>query len=74
VFSSFCDRAAQAEEETGVIVRLTPDIPRGFDLDVAMQTARYAIKFADRGVVGLGLGGLEAAFPPGPYAQAFALA
>jgi len=71
VFAGFCDGAAQAEEETGVVVRLTPDIPRGFDLDAAMQTARYASKFRDRGVVGLGLGGLEAQFAPGPYAPAF---
>jgi aminodeoxyfutalosine deaminase len=74
VFSGFCDGAEQAERETGVIVRLTPDIPRGFELDAAMQTARYSIKYRDRGVVGLGLGGLEAQNPPEPYAPAFRLA
>jgi aminodeoxyfutalosine deaminase len=74
VFTGFCDGAAQAEEETGVVVRLTPDIPRGVDLDVAMQTAEYAAAYRERGVVGLGLGGLEAAFPPEPYAPVFAWA
>ena len=74
VFTGFCDGAALAEEETGVIVRLTPDIPRGFPLDVAMETARYAVKYRDRGVVGLGLGGMEAPFPPEPYETAFAIA
>ena len=74
VFSGFCDGAAQAEQETGVIVRLTPDIPRGFELEAAMETARYSIKYRDRGVVALGLGGLEAQNPPEPYAPAFSLA
>jgi aminodeoxyfutalosine deaminase len=74
VMSGFCDGAARAEEETGVIVRLTPDIPRGFPVEVGMETARYAVKYRDRGVVGLGLGGLEAQHPPEPYAAAFELA
>ena len=74
VFTGFCDGAALAEQETGVIVRLTPDIPRGYPLDVGIETARYAVKYRDRGVVGLGLGGLEAPFPPEPYETAFAIA
>ena len=74
VMSGFCDGAAQAEEETGVVVRLTPDIPRGFALDAALETARYAVEYRDRGVVGLGLGGLEAQHPPEPYAPAFEIA
>ncbi|MGZ4690482.1 MAG: adenosine deaminase [Acidimicrobiia bacterium] len=71
VFTGFTDGAALAEEETGVVVRLTPDIPRGFPLDTAVETARYAVKYRDRGVVGIGLGGLEAQHPPEPYAPAF---
>jgi aminodeoxyfutalosine deaminase len=74
VFDGFTAGAAQAEEETGVIVRLTPDIPRGFPVEVGLETARYAVKYRDRGVVGLGLGGLEAQHPPEPYAAAFAIA
>ena len=74
VFNGFCDGAAEAEQETGVVVRLTPDIPRGFPLETAMETARYSIKYRDRGVVALGLGGLEAQHPPEPYAPAFRLA
>jgi aminodeoxyfutalosine deaminase len=71
VFSGFCDGAAAAEAETGVIVRLTPDIPRGLPVETGIETARYAAKYRDRGVVGIGLGGLEAQFPPEPYAEAF---
>ena len=74
VFTGFCDGAQQAREEHGVEVRLTPDIPRGFPLEAAVLTARHAVTYAGRGVVGLGLGGPEAQFPPEPYAPAFALA
>jgi aminodeoxyfutalosine deaminase len=74
VFTGFCDGAQLAAEQHGVEVRLTPDVPRGYPLQAAELTARYAVKYRDRGVVGLGLGGPEAEFPPEPYAPAFALA
>jgi aminodeoxyfutalosine deaminase len=74
VFSGFCDGATEAKEKFGVEVRLTPDIPRDRGLETGMETARYAVKYRDRGVVGLGLGGLEAPFPPEPYEKAFRLA
>ena len=35
---------------------------------------RHAARYRDRGVVGVGLGGLEAQYPPEPYAPAFELA
>jgi aminodeoxyfutalosine deaminase len=74
VFTGFCDGVDAAEAETGVIVRLTPDIPRGFPIEAGIETARYSVAYADRGVVGLGLGGLEAQHPPEPYADAFRIA
>ena len=74
VFEGFCDGAQQAREELGIEVRLTPDITRGVELDVAKETARLAVAYRDRGVVALGLGGAEAQFPPEPYAPAFAIA
>jgi aminodeoxyfutalosine deaminase len=74
LFTGFCDGAQEARETHGVEMRLTPDIPRGFGLDEAMETARYSIKYMDRGIVGLGLGGLEAQNPPEPYEPAFTLA
>lgn len=75
VFEGYCEGAQAARELHGVEVRLTPDIPRGFSLPgMAEDTARHAVEYRDRGVVGLGLGGLEAQFPPEPYADAFALA
>ena len=74
VFAGYCDGAQQARELHGVEVRLTPDIPRVYSLEDALTTARYAVKYRDRGVVGIGLGGPEDGHPPEPYADAFTLA
>lgn len=74
IFTGYCDGAAAARELHGVEVRLTPDITRGFTLEEAEATVRHAARYRDRGVVGVGLGGLEAEFPPEPYAPVFALA
>jgi aminodeoxyfutalosine deaminase len=74
VFEGACAGAQQAREEHGVEVRLTPDIPRGYSLDEAIATVRWASRYRERGVVGVGLGGLEADYPPEPYEPAFALA
>ena len=72
--TGYCDGAQEARETHGVEVRLTTDIPRGCSLEDAELTARHSVRYRDRGVVGLGLGGAEAQFPPEPYAPAFALA
>ena len=74
IFTGYCDGVQQAREDHGVEVRLTPDIPRGFTLEEAEETVRHCVRYRDRGVVGVGLGGLEAQFPPEPYERAFALA
>lgn len=74
VFSGVCDGAAEARDRYGIEIRLTPDIARVYSLDEALQVVRYAIKYRDRGVVGVGLGGPEAEHPPEPYAPAFDLA
>jgi aminodeoxyfutalosine deaminase len=74
VFAGYCDGARQAAEEHGVQVRLTPDIPRGYPLEIAELTARHAVAYRDRGVVGIGLGGPEAQYPPEAYARAFEIA
>lgn len=74
VFTGYCDGAQQAADQHGVQVRLTPDIPRGCSVDLAELTARHAVAYRGRGVVGIGLGGPEAEFPPEPYARAFEIA
>jgi aminodeoxyfutalosine deaminase len=74
IFSGYCDGAQAARELHGVEVRLTPDIVRGFPLEDAEQVVRYSARYRERGIVGVGLGGLEADFPPEPYEPAFTLA
>ena len=77
VFEGVCDGAAEARETLGVEVRFTPDIPRDLDSEeIAMgeETARWAVRYRDRGVVGIGLGGMEDGFPPEPFARAFEIA
>jgi len=74
IFSGYCDGAQEAEELNGVTVRLTPDIYRGASGEAAEQVVRQSSAYRERGVVGVGLGGLEAQFPPEPYAPVFALA
>src|SRR4029077_13897674 len=43
VFAGYCDGAQEAWEPHGVRVRLTPDIVRGFPIEAADETVRYAI-------------------------------
>lgn len=74
VFNGFCDGAQAAREQHGVEVRLTPDITRGVEAEVAERAAEMAVRYRDRGVVALGLGGAEALYPPEPYERAFAIA
>ena len=74
IFSGYCDGAQAARELHGVEVRLTPDIFRGATPEQAEHVVRYSAKYRDRGVVAVGLGGLEAEYPPEPYEPAFMLA
>lgn len=74
VFTGFCDGASEAKERFGVEMRLTTDAPRNLDLDTAMKTARYSVKYRDSGVVALGIGGQEVGYPPEPFEKAFQLA
>ena len=74
IFGGYCDGAEEARELHGVEIRLTPDIVRGFPLEEAEPVVRYSARYAERGVVGVGLGGLEAQNPREPYAAVFELA
>jgi aminodeoxyfutalosine deaminase len=74
IFEGVCAGAEEAREVHGVEIRLTPDIPRGFTQEEARATVEWAARYRDRGVVGVGLGGLEADFPPEPYENVFRLA
>ncbi len=60
----------------GLEVNLICDLTRNFGVERAFETARVAVRLAeaDLGVVGIGLGGDEANFPPELYAEPFAFA
>lgn len=74
IFTGYADGAQEAFERHGVIVRLTPDLHRELDPEVAEECARVAVRYRDRGVVGLGLGGREVGHPAEPYRRAFEIA
>jgi aminodeoxyfutalosine deaminase len=71
IFTGYCDGAEEARSRFGVEIRLTPDIVRGFPLEEAEAVVRHAGRYRDRGIVGVGLGGLEADVPPEPYEPVF---
>src|ERR1700738_1642447 len=71
VFEGVCNGAQEAKELHGVEIRLTPDIPRGFTQEEARETVDWCAPYLARGGVGVGLGGLEAEFPPEPYEAVF---
>lgn len=74
IFTGYCEGAVEAAERYGVTVRFTPDLYRGLDPDVAAECAEWAVRYRDRGVVGLGVGGLESAHPVGVLRRAFDIA
>jgi len=74
IFSGYCDGIQDAYERHAVEVRLTPDITRGAPLEDGIELVRVAAKYRDRGIVGIGLGGEEALYPPEKFEDAFRLA
>jgi aminodeoxyfutalosine deaminase len=74
LFEGYCDGVQEARERLGVEVRLTPDLNRTSPPEEAAEIVRWAIAFRDRGVVGIGLGGVEDIAPPEQFSDAFRLA
>jgi aminodeoxyfutalosine deaminase len=74
LFAGYCDGAEEARELHGIEVRLTPDITRGAPVEYAFEAVKYAVKYRERGIVGIGLGGEENLYPPEPFAPVFAAA
>lgn len=74
LMEGYCDGAQAAKEQHGVEVRLTPDIYRGCPEDLAIELVETSARYRDRGIVGIGLGGLEARFPPELYERPFRVA
>ena len=73
-FEGYCGGADQAREAHGVDIRFTPDITRDFPVEIAEHLVGWAVKYRERGVVGVSLGGSEHRYPPELFARPFALA
>ncbi|HEX5467479.1 MAG TPA: adenosine deaminase [Gaiellaceae bacterium] len=74
LFSGYCDGAQEARERHGVEVLLTPDVTRGAAVEYGFELVRRAVAYRERGIVGIGLGGEEAHYPPEAFAGVFELA
>lgn len=74
MYSGYCDGIAEARERYGVELRLAPDLYRGCPPELAEECARWCVRYADRGIVGLGIGGAEVNEPVAPYVRAFDIA
>jgi aminodeoxyfutalosine deaminase len=75
IYSGYTDGAVEAYERFGVTVRFTPDLYRnGCPVELAEECARVSVRYRDRGVVGLGIGGYEPGNPLAPYARAVEIA
>jgi len=72
LLSAFRDGLAEGRERFGVQVRLIPDIARNFPQSKA-RVLRFTLAGQREGVfIGLGLGGLEAGYPPEGFRDEFA--
>lgn len=75
IYTGYAEGAVEAYERHGVTVRFTPDIFRnGCPEDLAEECARVSVRYRDRGVVGLGIGGYEPDAPLAPYRRAVEIA
>jgi aminodeoxyfutalosine deaminase len=74
IFTGYTEGAVQAQAEHGVTMLFTPDLYRGVPSELAEECARTAVRYRDRGIVGLGLGGAERASSTQPYHRAFEIA
>jgi aminodeoxyfutalosine deaminase len=72
VFEGVTAGVQEARELHGVELRLTPDIPRSFTQEEGRATVEWAVRYRDRGVVAVGIGGLEAEYPPELWTDVFA--
>lgn len=62
---------AGLDRVAGIRVALIADVVRNYGPDKAMRTVHALAEVRDQGVIGIGLGGAEAPFPPELFAHAF---
>jgi len=65
---------ADAEADTGIVGRLIVTCVRHFGVERSLEVARQVVANPHDYVVGFGMGGDEAAWPPGQFLEAFSYA
>lgn len=77
-YSDHLDGIAQgiedARAEAGIEARIIVTCVRHFGVDKALEVARATTRHPHPLVTGFGMGGDEAGFPPGPFAEVFRIA
>ncbi len=73
-FEAIRNALQAAEEANGIRVALICDITRNFGVEQAEDTLEIALAMRDLGVIGIGLGGDEVAYPAEWFAAVFARA
>jgi adenosine deaminase len=68
------DAAATAGRDFGIGVGVVVAADRTVEPDDAVEQARLAVRYAEAGVVALGLANDETGHPPEPFSEAFAIA
>jgi adenosine deaminase len=68
------DARENARKANGIETAHLVDLTRNFGAESAMRTARLAVELRDLGVIGVGLGGDEAHYPPELFEACFAFA
>ncbi len=74
LFEGYTEGVRRAWDDHGVVLRLTPDLFWGVDPTLAEETARWAVRHREDGVVGLGIGGGEDMGDPMAVRRAFQVA
>ena len=69
-YPALAEAVEEAQRQSDVVVRFVIDVPRSMPLEVGWHFLEAARGVPD--VVGIGLGGPEAPFPPEPFAELFA--
>jgi aminodeoxyfutalosine deaminase len=74
MFIGYAEGAIEAYERHGLTILFTPDLWRSCPPELAEECARQCVRFRDRGIVGLGIGGNELAGPLEPFRKAISIA
>lgn len=61
----------RAEREVGIHMELIVDLIRDHGPEIGMKRLDEVTPYLGKGVIGIGIGGSEQTFPPGPYADVY---